>query len=178
MELSDTELIARVMADDDRHAFAQLVKRHQSMLRGFLRRVTDDAFLADDLAQEAFVKAYKNLGKFGGESTFSTWLLGIGYNCYRQWRRRKREVEMPENMPEAVDENSNVDSRGTEADVRAAIAKLGADQRVVLELCYGQGLSHDEAARVIGCPLGTLKTNILRAREKLKVFLEAYSANA
>lgn len=176
MELSDTELIARVLAYDDRHAFAELVKRHQSMLRGFLRRVTNDAFLADDLAQEAFVEAYRNLGKFGGKSAFSTWLLGIGYNRFRQWSRKKREEPMPENMPEAVDEGADASTRGTEADVRAAITKLGEDQRAALELCYVQGLTHDEAAKILNCPLGTVKTNILRAREKLKIHLAAYAA--
>jgi RNA polymerase sigma-70 factor, ECF subfamily len=178
VELSDTVLIARVLSFDDRHAFAELVKRHQSMLRGFLRRVSGDAFLADDLAQEAFVEAYRNLGKFGGQSEFSTWLLGIGYNRFRQWRRKKREVEIPENMPEAADERADAEARGTAADVRAAIAKLNAEQRTALDLCYGQGLSHDEAAKVLGCPLGTIKSNILRAREKLKGYLAAYSANA
>ena len=67
MELKDTDLIARVLADDDRHAFAELLRRHQSMLRGFLRRLTggDDA-LADDLAQEACIAAYRNLAKYSG----------------------------------------------------------------------------------------------------------------
>ena len=175
MDLSDKVLVARVVADGDCHAFAELVRRHQSMLRGFLRRLTNDAFLADDLAQEALVEAYNNIGKFRDQSTFSTWLLGVGYNRFRHSRRRMRELEMPENMPEAEDSAVNPQARGTSADVESALAKLGADQRAALELCYGHGLSHEEAASVLDCPVGTLKTNILRAREKLKSHLAAYA---
>ena len=178
MQLTDTDLIARVLADDDRHAFAELIRRHQSALRGFMRRLTDgDAALADDLAQEACIEAYKSLWKFSGSSAFSTWLMGIGYNRFRQWRRKRREIAMDE-VPENADENAATHERGVELDVREAVGRLKPEERTALELCYGQGLSHDEAAQVLGCPLGTLKTHILRAKEQLRNFLAAYSANA
>src|ERR1035438_5183166 len=74
----ETRLIARVLAYDDRHAFSELVRQHQSAVRGFLRRLTGGRHaLADDLAQETFIEAYRNLGRFHGESAFAAWLFGI-----------------------------------------------------------------------------------------------------
>ncbi len=84
--LSDTELIARVVAGDDTRAFEQLVLRHQAVVRGFLRRLTADA---DDIAQETFIKAYRRLSHFRGDAKFSTWLIAIAYNELRQTQRRR-----------------------------------------------------------------------------------------
>jgi RNA polymerase sigma-70 factor (ECF subfamily) len=171
-------LIARVLADDDRNAFAELVRRHQSALRGFLRRVTGgDAALADDLAQEACIAAYKSIDRYEGSAAFSSWLCGIGYNRYRQWCRKKHETPVGE-IPEAHDEGLAADGKGMEMDVREAMRELRDEERAALELCYGQGLTHDEAATVLGCPIGTIKTNILRAKARMKTFLAAYAANA
>src|SRR3954470_21929365 len=73
VELTDADLIARVLVSDDQHAFGELVRRHQSAVRGLLRQLTrTDVALADDLAQEAFVRAYKNIKNFRGEAKFST----------------------------------------------------------------------------------------------------------
>jgi RNA polymerase sigma-70 factor (ECF subfamily) len=175
MEMPDTVLVARALAGDD-NAFAELVRRHQSKLRGFLRRLTGDDFLADDLAQEAVAEAYENLEKFSGKSSFSTWLLGIGYNRFRHERRKRREVRLPENQPEPADEEADPGLRGTEEDVRAAVAALAEEERTAVELCYGHGLSHAEAAELLHCPVGSLKTRLARAKEKLKNHLSAYAA--
>ena len=78
MSLTDADLVARVLLDDDHHAFSELVRRHQSAVRGLLRNLTrTDAALADDLAQETFLKAFKHIGSFRGEAKFSTWLYRI-----------------------------------------------------------------------------------------------------
>jgi len=87
---ADAELIARTLADDDRAAFGALVLRHQSSVRNFLRHLArGDAALADDLAQETFVRAYRGLARFRGDANFSTWLLGIAHNHWRNttWPR-------------------------------------------------------------------------------------------
>ena len=142
-----------------------------------MRRLTSgDAALADDLAQEACIEAYKNLSKFNGRSTFATWLLAIGYNRYRQWCRKRREIAVGE-IPECADESVATSGRGTSIDLKEAIGHLKNEERTALELCYGQGLSHDEAAHVLGCPLGTIKTHILRAKEQLRSLLAAYGTN-
>ena len=88
----DSELIVRVVAFDDRTAFGELVTRHQSAVRNFIRHLTGgDAALADDLAQETFIQAYRSLPHFRGESAFPTWLLGIAHNRWRNARRQQRE---------------------------------------------------------------------------------------
>ena len=93
MELTDGDLIARVLVDDDQHAFGELVRRHQSSVRGLLRQLTrTDVALADDLAQETFLRAYKNIRSFRGEARFSTWLYRIAYNCFREDARRRKEL--------------------------------------------------------------------------------------
>jgi RNA polymerase sigma factor (sigma-70 family) len=92
VELTDADLVARVLVDDDQHAFGELVRRHQSSVRGLLRQLArSDVALADDLAQETFLRAYKNIRSFRGEARFSTWLYRIAYNCFREDARRRKE---------------------------------------------------------------------------------------
>src|SRR4030095_11240529 len=90
--LSDAELIARVVVRDDRHAFSELVRRHQSAVRATLRRLTSgNHALADDLAQETFMLAYRNLKSFRQEAQFSTWLYRIATNAYLADARKRKE---------------------------------------------------------------------------------------
>jgi RNA polymerase sigma factor (sigma-70 family) len=85
VELTDADLVARVLVDDDQNAFGELVRRHQTKVRGLLRQLTrTDVALADDLAQETFLRAYKHIRSFRGEARFSTWLYRIAYNCFRE----------------------------------------------------------------------------------------------
>src|SRR5664279_1411049 len=94
---SDTALIARVVVSDDRHAFSELVRRHQSAVRATLRKLTSgNLALADDLAQETFLLAYRNLKSFRQEARFSTWLYRIAYNAFLADVRRIKEVQLPE----------------------------------------------------------------------------------
>src|ERR1043166_9913503 len=94
--LSDAQLIARCVVEDDRHAFAELVRRHQSAVRACLRKLTSgNAALADDLAQETFLLAYRNLKSFRQEAKFSTWLYRIAYNAFLAAARTTKELPMP-----------------------------------------------------------------------------------
>src|SRR4051812_48115219 len=90
--ITDAELIARVVVQDDRHAFSELVRRYQSTVRATLRRLTsgNDA-LADDLAQETFLLAYRNLRSFRHEARFSTWLYRIATNAFLADARKRKE---------------------------------------------------------------------------------------
>ena len=91
--MTDAELIARALAGDDRHAFAELVRRHQSAVRACLRRLTaGNHALADDLAQETFVLAWRNLRTFRQEARFSTWLYRIATNCWLADARKRKET--------------------------------------------------------------------------------------
>ena len=178
MSLTDADLVARVLLNDDHHAFSELVRRHQSAVRGLLRQLTrTDAALADDLAQEAFLKAFKNIRSFRGEAKFSTWLYRIAYNCFREDARRRKElVGIDETQLEAEQDPNTVDP-ALRQDLMQALRLLPLHERSAVLLCCQQGLSHDEAARVLDIPLGTVKTNVLRGREKLKKTLAAWSNN-
>ncbi len=177
MELTDAGLIARVLADDDQHAFGELVRRHQSSVRGLLRQLTrTDIALADDLAQETFLRAYKNIRSFRGEARLS-WLYRIAYNCFREDARRRKElVGVDEKQLQAEHDPRTVDP-GLIHDLMHALSLLPLHERTAVVLCCQNGLSHDEAARVLDIPLGTVKTNVLRGREKLKRTLAAWGPN-
>jgi RNA polymerase sigma-70 factor, ECF subfamily len=178
VDLTDADLVARVLTDDDQHAFGELVRRHQSSVRGLLRQLTrTDVALADDLAQEAFLRAYKNIRSFRGEARFSTWLYRITYNCFREDARRRKElVGVDEERLQAEQDPQTVDP-GLRHDLMHALSLLPLHERTAVVLCCQNGLSHDEAAHVLEIPLGTVKTNVLRGREKLKRTLAAWRPN-
>jgi len=167
--LNDADLVARILVDDDHHAFAELVRNHQSTVRGLLRQlVRHDVTLADDLAQETFLRAYKNIRSFRGEAKFSTWLYRIAYNCFREEARKRKElVGIDETQLETQADPHTVDP-ALKHDLMHALQLLPLHERSAILLCCQNGLSHDEAARVLDIPLGTVKTNVLRGREKLK----------
>ena len=178
MSLTDADLVARVLLENDHHAFSELVRRHQSAVRGLLRQLTrTDAALADDLAQETFLKAFKNIRSFRGEAKFSTWLYRIAYNCFREEARKRKElVGIDERQLEAEQDPQTVDP-ALKQDLMHALQLLPLHERTAILLCCQNGLSHVEAARVLDIPLGTVKTNVLRGREKLKKSLAAWSTN-
>jgi RNA polymerase sigma factor (sigma-70 family) len=177
VELTDGDLIARVLVDDDQHAFGELVRRHQSSVRGLLRQLTrTDVALADDLAQDTFLRAYKNIRSFRGEARFSTWLYRIAYNCFREDARRRKELVGINEEQLQAERDPQVADPALRQDLMHALNLLPLHERSAILLCCQNGLSHEEAARVLDIPLGTVKTNVLRGREKLKRTLAAWKA--
>jgi RNA polymerase sigma-70 factor (ECF subfamily) len=178
VELTDADLVARVLLDDDQHAFGELVRRHQSSVRGLLRQLTrTDVSLADDLAQQAFLRAYKNIRSFRGEARFSTWLYRIAYNCFREDARRRKELVGIDEEQLRTQHDPQAANPGLRHDLMRALNLLPLNERSAILLCCQNGLSHDEAARVLDIPLGTVKTNVLRGREKLKRMLADWGPN-
>ena len=186
--VTDASLIARALVADDRHAFAELVKRHQSAVRATLRKLTaGNHALADDLAQETFVLAWRNLKSFRQEAKFSTWLYRIATNCWlADARKRKEELlgdradavadEDDDAMPHVGDEVHADHAKGAslKMDLERAMGALSEGERAAIVQCYHNDLTHEEAAYVLGCPVGTVKTHVLRGKQKLKVALAAY----
>lgn len=167
---SDAELIARVLERDDRHAFATLVRRHQSPVRTLLRRLTcGDIGAADDLAQETFLSAYKSLDRFRGDARVSTWLYRIAYNRWVDARRARKEEPKP--LDERVPARDAMVSIEVRHDLERAMSVLKPDERAALALTYGADATHEEAAAILEIPLGTLKTQVLSAKQKLKTAL-------
>jgi RNA polymerase sigma factor (sigma-70 family) len=178
VELTDADLVARVLVDDDQHAFGELVRRHQSTVRGLLRQLTrTDVALADDLAQQAFLRAYKNIRSFRGEARFSTWLYRIAYNCFREDARRRKELVGIDEEQLQTQHDPQIANPALRHDLMRALSLLPLNERSAVLLCCQNGLSHDEAARVLDVPLGTVKTNVLRGREKLKRMLADWGPN-
>lgn len=172
-DAADAELVLAVVARDDRAAFARLVGRHQSMVRSVLRRLAKgDHGLADDLAQETFLLAWRNLRTFRFDARFSTWLYRIAFNAWLSETRKRREVLLEEEVasfagPEALHEPDPAERM----DLERALGQLGDGERAAIAACYYADLTHEEAAEALGIPLGTVKTHILRAKAKLRVKL-------
>jgi RNA polymerase sigma factor (sigma-70 family) len=175
---SDRELVARVVVDDDRHAFATLVRRHQPPVRAFaLRLAAGDKGLADDVAQNAFVLAWKNLGSFRGDGELRSWLLKLTYRAFLTDARRAHKKRETADVDGAVADTREADGAPDalqRRDVVRALATLREEERAALALCFQEGLTHEEAAVVLEMPLGTLKSHVARGKEKLKVLLAAY----
>lgn len=169
MPVTDADLVTRVLLRDDHHAFAELVRHHQSAVRGLLRQLTgSDTALADDLAQQTFLRAYQHLRSYRGEARFSTWLYRIAYNTFREEARRRKELVGIDEEQWAGQPDPQPANIPLQHDLAAAMKHLSANERAAVLLCCQNGLSHDEAARVLDQPIGTVKTHVLRGREKLK----------
>ncbi|MFM2067804.1 MAG: polymerase sigma factor RpoE [Pseudomonadota bacterium] len=193
----EAELLARARGGHQA-AYGTLVRLHQSRLRLQLRRLTGgDAALADELAQDAFVQAWRRLGDYRGEARWSTWVYRIAYNLYLMHRRspvgRLAALTDPASQ-DGTDTTAAADTTrldglsgaGPQADhahlqharrvdVARALARLDEAERQALLHCYWLDLSHQEAALVLGLPLGTLKTQVARAKARLRDWLAAWA---
>lgn len=167
---SDASLVARVVTDDDRVAFELLVRRYQSRLRNFLRRLSHSAERADDLAQETFLKLYTSIDSYQGTAKFSTWLYRIAYNTFlNDIRKDVPEAEFDEAYHSPMSDISAATSDAK--DVDAALEQLPDRQRAIFDLHYKKGMTHQEVAAVLELPLGTVKSDLTRGREALKAIL-------
>ena len=175
--MTDAELIARTVVADDHAAFGELVHRHQSAVRHFLRHLAGgDTALADDLAQETFVQAWRGLARFQNRSSFPTWLLGIAHNHWRNARRKARTVPVePEHLAALEPVPSSAPSSDLRHDLGRALRSLATEEQTALHLCYQQGLSHAEIAAILDWPLGTVKTHLNRGKEKLRPLLASWN---
>jgi RNA polymerase sigma-70 factor (ECF subfamily) len=167
------------------------VRRYQSPLRATLRRLTaGNHALADDLAQETFLLAYRNLRSFRQEAKFSTWLHRIATNAFFADARKRKEELLGDADGSVVDDDDSAAEPGNgtgsdharaanlRLDMERALAVLSDGERAAIVQCYHNDLSHEEAAYVLGCPVGTVKTHLLRGKLKLKARLAAWAPQA
>src|SRR5579862_6464672 len=142
--VSDAQLIARVVVHDDRHAFSELVRRHQSAIRSTLRRLTHgNAALADDLAQETFLLAYRNLKSFRQDAKFSTWLYRIAYNAFLGDARKTKELSLDDSADlettawAAEDAQPGLERQASlKTDLERAMSVLSNAERAAIVQCY------------------------------------------
>jgi len=173
---SDFEVIGRVL-NGETAAFEVLVRRYQRTIFRLTQRMTRNAEDAADLAQDAFVQAYRSLASFHGQSSFSTWLYRIAVNiCLNHLRATRREDpgEVDGNVPD-VRPDSLATLLAAERDraLAAAIEELPPQQRATLTLRVYQGLSHRDIAEVLDCAEGTAKANYFHAIRTLQRKLDA-----
>lgn len=174
----DRDLVARIVAQQDTRAFGALVERHQSQVRNFLRKLTRDHELAEDLAQDTFMHAWNKLHGYAGTGTVIGWLLKVAYTTFLQSRRRsQRYGEILESIGE--DERAlgvQASSENVElTDLDRFLAVLGEEERAVMILSYACGLSHREISEATSQPVGTIKSIIFRGKEKIRQTFEIES---
>ncbi|HDM42956.1 MAG TPA: RNA polymerase sigma factor [Firmicutes bacterium] len=171
---SDIALINRVISGDER-AFEQIVDDCKNMVFSIAIGILKSEQEAEDCAQETFVAAYENIHKFDGRARLSTWIYRIAYNrAIDMLRRRKRrravsidDDDFPEVVDKGVDLSDEVERVDMVERVKGLIDTLPERYREVLYLYYIMQRSYEETAEVMGLPLGTVKTNIHRAKKLL-----------
>jgi RNA polymerase sigma-70 factor (ECF subfamily) len=183
MDQADDDAVGRAQ-EGDLAAFKTLVDRYKKRIYSIAYQMTGNHSDADDAAQETFIRAYRGLRYFKGQSNFYTWLYRIMINCCMDvLRKRKRRGEIELN--EALDADVYAgDSRGADRDaqlgelrgaVRQALASLPRKQRMALVLHEFDGIPHAEIAKIMRCSEGTVRSRLhyarLRMQEKLKKFL-------
>ena len=165
---SDGELIHAVLGGD-RKAFAILVHRYEPSVRAAAMSVLRDAHLAQDAAQDAFVKAYENLGRLRRVGAFGPWLLQIARRCALNMARKKREGSWPDQDIVAAPSTGLLDEEKEQ--LLAAVLKLGESERQAVMLRYFGGYSATEVAEIVGRSVGTVTKQLSRAHGHLRVLL-------
>jgi len=181
----DLALIRSAQAGDTT-AFDELMRRYvrsiYKVTYGFVRCHAD----ADDLTQEAFIRAYRSIGRFNEQYQFYTWLRKIAVNvCINHLNRQKRfrfvSLTQRDGEAEAVDiadPNSDVDTAGLRRDLDRALCRLAPDQRTVFVLRVDQEMSYSEIAEQLSIPVGTVMSRLNRARARLRELLREYMPRA
>ena len=167
---SDQDLVQAVRRGEGQ-AFSALVTRHQGAARSFARRVSADPAEADDIAQEAFVFAWSHLDRLTAPERFKSWLLGVVWRK-AQTRARSRVRRQARDGAWAQAQLKTVQAEGEAALTALQLFEsLSLDQRAALALCHGEGWSQIEAADILDQPLGTVKSNVKRAKDALRARL-------
>jgi RNA polymerase sigma-70 factor (ECF subfamily) len=176
----DQLLVERVQKGD-KQAFDLLINKYQHRIVSLVARYVNDQTEAQDVAQEAFIKAYRAIGNFRGDSAFYTWLYRIAINTAKNWlvaqKRRPPASDIDAVDAEQYDIESRLKERGTPENellreeisntVYGTIAELPEDLRTAIMLREMEGMSYEEIATTMECPIGTVRSRIFRAREAI-----------
>ena len=178
MRQSDRPLVLQAQAGDHA-AYGELVSRHQGRVRGWLRHLCGDHAEADDLAQEAFVRAWTRLGGLKDAARFSSWLMRIAYNEFLQSRRRaQKRQRLAERLAAEQEVHGNMAAAAQPehaVELERVLSILSERERAVALLNYAYGYSHGEVSEMTGLALGTVKSLIHRGNHKVREKLDARS---
>lgn len=158
----------------DQAAFGELVKRRQGWARALLRRMCSSHAEADDLAQDAFIKAWERLVDLETPAAFPGWFRRIAVTTFLMAKRKQKAIfeEIDDASPIAAEGSTPEAAAGARIDLEKALAMLSDAERLCVTLNHGEGLSHSEIVEITGLPLGTVKSHVLRGTDKLKRLLE------
>ena len=172
-ELNDIALVTQVAVFHNKRAFDQLVRKYQSPVRRFfLNQTLGDEQLSDDLAQETFLKAYLNITKFRGLSSFSTWLMRIAYNVFYDDVRARKQTEDVDTSISALRQSASAGDSNLKMDIYAALALLKPDERTCITLQLIDGYPIDQISKITGVTENTVKSHLRRGKEKMTIYLK------
>ncbi len=179
MPVADAKLVERALAGSE-DAFADLLRRYERPVFGLVLRMVRDPATAEDVAQEAFLKAFAGLATFDRRRKFSSWLFKIAHNAAIDHLRRREPATVPletagdeldplQRLPdaEAPDPERETRRRDLQRGFESALESLREEYRAILVLRHREGLAYEEIAEVCGLPIGTVKTHLHRARKAL-----------
>ena len=169
--LTDFALVTQVTMMGNRRAFDQLVVRYQSPVRRFfLHQTLGDEPLSDDLAQDTFIKAWRNIGSFRAMSSFQTWLMRIAYNVFYDYVRNRKTTSDIDNVAEPMTNGNSNPS--LQMDLSHALSLLKPDERTCITLQLVDGYKIDQIAKITDMKEGTVKSILFRGKEKLTKYLK------
>ncbi len=185
---SDIDILVKQAASGDTYAFGELVKKYEKMVYNLAYQYSGNREDAFDISQEVFIKAWRAIGTFRGDCSFSTWIYRITKNAYLDFSMKSaRRETLSLNVTDDDGEDKSLDIVNTdestspedvaeknerETALHSAIASLGDEHREIIVLREFEGYSYDDIASMLGLELGTVKSRINRARKQIKIFLE------
>jgi RNA polymerase sigma-70 factor (ECF subfamily) len=171
--LSDRQLLQGVARQEER-SLTELYERHSTSLYNYLFRLVNRWDVAEELLQEVFLVAWESAASFRGRAKVTTWLFRIAHHKAVDWLRKKRpdRLERVDWLPADDSPEKEVFDAWTMEQIQAALEQLSAKHRAVIELAFLDGLSYHEVARIVDCPVGTVKSRVCYARRYLRRTLE------
>lgn len=182
MTTNDENILIDAINNGDTRAYAQLVDRYKDLVYTLALRMLKHKEEAEEVAQDTFIKVFKSLGKFKGDSKFSTWIYKVAYNtCLDNIKKNKKHLnnvaidEYTFNKLDTIDNAlDNIINEEKSTLIKNCIDKLPEDSSALLTLFYFEELSLDEISKIINVEANTVKVKLFRARKKLAVILEQY----
>ncbi len=173
---NERALVERCKSGDDA-AFRELVDRYRNLVFGLIARTVSNRALAEDLAQEVFLRVYRGLPYFRGEARLSTWIYRIVVNvCVHEQRGAGVTVSLDDDAGAETTAASTTDRQFGDIEMRdrveKAIARLPANYRLLIASHYLEGIRYEDLAEIFDLPLGTVKTQLHRAKQQLRRLLE------
>ena len=174
---ADDMLVARI-GEGDRLAMQTLFARHRTPVYRWLLRFVGNETLAEDLVSDVFLDVWRQASRFEGRSSVSTWLIAIARFKAISARRRRTDAELDESVESTVADTADdpavvLEKKNRDEMLRAALTRLSAEHKEIIDLVYYHEKSVDECAQIIGVPSGTVKTRMFYARRKLAELVQA-----